>query len=154
MIFGVIFAILPILIVYERKLLGRFQGRYGPNRVGPFGLLQPLAEIIKFATKEPSRPTTSVGFLFRLAPVIAILTAVGALAIIPFGNVQHIFGTARRPVRDRRLDRAAVRVRAGGDLVLRDHARRLGVGLEVLVPRRDARRRAADLLRGLPGRWR
>jgi NADH-quinone oxidoreductase subunit H len=91
-IFGVIFAILPILIVYERKLLGRFQGRYGPNRVGPFGLLQPLAEIIKFATKEPSRPSTSVGFLFRIAPMIAILTAVGALALIPFGNVQTIFG--------------------------------------------------------------
>ena len=54
-IFGVIFAILPILIVYERKLLGRFQGRYGPNRVGPFGLLQPLAEIVKFAIKEPFR---------------------------------------------------------------------------------------------------
>ena len=91
-IFGVIFAILPVLIVYERKLLGRFQGRYGPNRVGPYGLLQPLAEILKFATKEPSRPSTSVGFLFRIAPMIAILTAVGALAIIPYGNVQHIFG--------------------------------------------------------------
>jgi NADH-quinone oxidoreductase subunit H len=91
-IFGVIFAILPVLIVYERKLLGRFQGRYGPNRVGPFGLFQPMAEIIKFATKEPSRPTTSVGFLFRLAPMIAILTAVAALALLPFGDVQHIFG--------------------------------------------------------------
>ncbi len=92
-IFIVIFALLPILIVYERKLLGRFQNRYGPNRVGPFGLMQPLAEIVKFATKEPSRPTTSVGFLFRLAPAIAIITAVGALAIIPFGGVQNIFGT-------------------------------------------------------------
>src|SRR5437868_10009850 len=92
-IFGVIFAILPILIVYERKLLGRFQGRYGPNRVGPFGLLQPLAEIVKFATKEPSRPTTSVGFLFRLAPMISILTAVAALGLVPFGDVQKIFGT-------------------------------------------------------------
>ena len=91
-IFAVIFAILPILIVYERKLLGRFQGRYGPNRVGPFGLLQPLAEILKFATKEPSRPTTSIGFLFRIAPMIAILTAVSALALLPFGNVQHVFG--------------------------------------------------------------
>jgi NADH-quinone oxidoreductase subunit H len=91
-IFAVIFGILPVLIVYERKLLGRFQGRYGPNRVGPFGLMQPLAEIIKFATKEASRPTTSIGFLFRLAPMIAIITAVSALALIPFGNVQHIFG--------------------------------------------------------------
>jgi NADH-quinone oxidoreductase subunit H len=91
-IFLIIFLLLPILIVYERKLLGRFQARYGPNRVGPFGLLQPLAEIVKFATKEPSRPTTSVGFLYRIAPMIAILTAVAALAIIPFGGVQHIFG--------------------------------------------------------------
>jgi NADH-quinone oxidoreductase subunit H len=91
-IFGVIFAVLPILIVYERKLLGRFQGRYGPNRVGPFGLMQPLAEIVKFATKEAFRPSTSVGYLFRMAPMIAILTAVTSLAIIPFGDVQHIFG--------------------------------------------------------------
>ena len=94
-IFAGVFAVLPILIVYERKLLGRFQGRYGPNRVGLFGLLQPLAEIVKFATKEPFRPATSVGLLFRLAPAISILTAVSALAIIPFGDVQHIFG---RPV--------------------------------------------------------
>ena len=92
-IFAVVFAILPILIVYERKLLGRFQGRYGPNRVGPFGLAQPLAEIVKFAMKEPFRTTTSIGTLFRLAPVISIITAVGALAIIPWGDVQEIFGT-------------------------------------------------------------
>jgi NADH-quinone oxidoreductase subunit H len=91
-IFAVIFGILPVLIVYERKLLGRFQGRYGPNRVGPFGLMQPLAEIVKFAMKEPFRTTTSVGFLYRLAPVISIITAVGALALIPWGDVQHIFG--------------------------------------------------------------
>jgi NADH-quinone oxidoreductase subunit H len=91
-IFGVAFGILPVLTVYERKLLGRFQGRYGPNRVGPFGLAQPLAEIVKFATKEPSRPTSSVGFLFRIAPIIAILTAVGGLALVPFGDVQNIFG--------------------------------------------------------------
>jgi NADH-quinone oxidoreductase subunit H len=91
-IFGVIFAILPILIVYERKLLGRFQARYGPNRVGPFGLMQPLAEIVKFAMKEPFRTATSIGVLYRIAPVISILTAVAAMALIPFGDVQHIFG--------------------------------------------------------------
>jgi NADH-quinone oxidoreductase subunit H len=91
-IFAVILGVLPILIVYERKLLGRFQARYGPNRVGPFGLLQPLAEIIKLATKEPFRPATAVGYLYRIAPVIAILTAISALAIIPFGDVQHVLG--------------------------------------------------------------
>jgi NADH-quinone oxidoreductase subunit H len=91
-IFAVIMGILPILIVYERKLLGRFQNRYGPNRVGPFGLMQPLAEIIKFATKEPFRTTTAVAALYRLAPMLAILTAVSALALVPFGDVQHVFG--------------------------------------------------------------
>ncbi len=91
-IFLVAFAVLPILVVYERKLLGRFQNRYGPNRVGPFGLLQPMAEIVKFAVKEPFRTRTSVGYLFRIAPMIAILTAITALALVPFGNVQHIFG--------------------------------------------------------------
>ncbi|MDQ6822771.1 MAG: NADH-quinone oxidoreductase subunit NuoH [Actinomycetota bacterium] len=91
-IFLVIFLILPIMIVYERKLLGRFQNRYGPNRVGPFGLMQPLAEILKFATKEPFRTATAVGTLYRIAPMIAILTAVAALALVPFGNVQHVFG--------------------------------------------------------------
>ena len=91
-IFGVAFAILPVLVVYERKLLGRFQNRYGPNRVGPFGLMQPLAEIVKFAMKEPFRTRTSVGYLFRIAPMIAMLCAIGGLALVPFGDVQHIFG--------------------------------------------------------------
>jgi NADH-quinone oxidoreductase subunit H len=92
-IFAVALGILPMIIIYERKLLGRFQSRYGPNRVGPFGLLQPLAEVIKFATKETFRPSTSVGTLFRLAPIISMVTAVAAFALVPFGDVQNIFGT-------------------------------------------------------------
>jgi NADH-quinone oxidoreductase subunit H len=92
-IFAVGLQLVPIVLIAERKLLGRFQGRYGPNRVGPYGAAQPLADILKLLTKEQFRPTTSVGFLFALAPTISILTAVAAFAIIPFGNVQHIFGT-------------------------------------------------------------
>src|SRR4029077_2910004 len=60
--------------------------------IGPYGAMQPLADILKLLTKEQFRPTTSIGFLFALAPLISIVTAVAAFAIIPFGNVQHIFG--------------------------------------------------------------
>jgi NADH-quinone oxidoreductase subunit H len=92
-IFFVLLNLQPIIIVGERKILGRFQHRYGPNRVGPFGLLQPLAEIVKFATKESFRPRTAIGWLHTLAPIISLTTAVGALAIVPFGRTQDIFGT-------------------------------------------------------------
>jgi NADH-quinone oxidoreductase subunit H len=80
------------VLLAERKLLGRFQHRYGPNRVGPFGFAQPLADIIKLATKEPFRPSTAIGFLYGLAPIISLLTALAAFAIIPFGDVANIFG--------------------------------------------------------------
>jgi NADH-quinone oxidoreductase subunit H len=92
-IFAVGLSIVPVVLIVERKLLGRFQARYGPNRVGPYGLLQPVADIGKLLGKEHSRPHTSVGALFWIAPIISILTAVAALAIIPFGPVVDIFGT-------------------------------------------------------------
>jgi NADH-quinone oxidoreductase subunit H len=86
-------SLVPLVLVAERKLLGRFQQRYGPNRVGPFGIAQPMADIVKLATKEQFRPRTSIGWLYALAPIISILTAVAAFAIIPFGDVQDIAGT-------------------------------------------------------------
>src|SRR5919112_1212042 len=92
-VFAIGLQLVPLVLLAERKLLGRFQGRYGPNRVGPFGALQPLADIIKLATKEQFQPRTAIGSLFVLAPLISILTAVAAFAIIPFGGVHEIFGT-------------------------------------------------------------
>ena len=92
-IFAVGLQLVPLVLIAERKLLGRFQARYGPNRVGPYGFLQPLADILKLLTKEQFRPTTSVGFLYAAAPMISILTAVAAFGLIPFGDAQDIFGT-------------------------------------------------------------
>ena len=92
-IFAVVLQMVPIVLMMERKLLGRMQARYGPNRVGPFGMVQPVADILKLLAKERSRPESSVGPLYALAPAISILTAVAALAIIPFGNVVDVFGT-------------------------------------------------------------
>ena len=83
----------PIILLAERKLLGRFQGRPGPNRVGPFGALQPIADIGKLAFKADFRPRTSIGWLFAIAPAISMLTAVATIAIIPFSDTVDIFGT-------------------------------------------------------------
>lgn len=83
----------PIILLAERKLLGRFQGRPGPNRVGPFGALQPLADIGKLAFKADFRPRTSIGWLFALAPILSIMTAAAAFSLIPFGDVVEIGGT-------------------------------------------------------------
>ena len=84
-IFAIVFQLAPALVWLERRLLGRFQSRLGPNRVGPAGLLQPVADVIKLVSKESSTPTTAVPWMMAIAPVISIGTAVLTLAIIPFG---------------------------------------------------------------------
>jgi NADH-quinone oxidoreductase subunit H len=84
-IFAVILQIIPLILLLERKLLGRFQSRLGPNRVGPRGLLQPLADVLKLLSKEQSAPETAVPWMMAIAPAISIATAVATLAVIPFG---------------------------------------------------------------------
>jgi NADH-quinone oxidoreductase subunit H len=92
-IFAVVFQLVPIVLLAERKALGRFQHRYGPNRVGPFGILQPMADIGKLIFKQQFRPRTAVAWLFLLAPAISMFTAVATMAIIPFSDTVDIFGT-------------------------------------------------------------
>jgi NADH-quinone oxidoreductase subunit H len=84
LIFAVILQIVPMVLWAERRLLGRFQSRLGPNRVGFAGLLQPLADVIKLVSKESSTPGTAVPWMMAMAPVISIATAVLTLAVIPF----------------------------------------------------------------------
>ncbi|MDX6651237.1 MAG: NADH-quinone oxidoreductase subunit, partial [Solirubrobacterales bacterium] len=91
-IFAAVLGILPMLTVLERKLIGRFQHRYGPNRVGPFGILQPLADVGKLISKESFRPANAVPTLFILGPILVVLSGVTSLAILPFGDVKNGVG--------------------------------------------------------------
>ncbi|MCC6829902.1 MAG: NADH-quinone oxidoreductase subunit NuoH [Thermoleophilia bacterium] len=78
--------------LFERKLIGRAQARYGPNRVGPWGYLQPLADVMKLIFKEDFVPQGANRWLFQLAPVMSLVTAITALALIPFGDPVNILG--------------------------------------------------------------
>ena len=76
----------------ERKVVGHMQNRWGPTRVGPFGLLQPLADGIKFIFKEDLTPPHVYKPLYIAAPMIAVICALTSISVIPIGNAVHIFG--------------------------------------------------------------
>ena len=87
-----------ILVLAERKIMGFMQQRHGPYLVGPHGMLQPLADILKLLMKEELRPKGADKWLFTLAPVLAVTAAFTAFATVPWGAETTLFGLLDEPV--------------------------------------------------------
>ncbi|MFW5636242.1 MAG: NADH-quinone oxidoreductase subunit NuoH [Thermodesulfobacteriota bacterium] len=92
LVLGVLLFLAAYLVWAERKFLGRLQVRYGPNRAGKFGLLQPIADSIKMITKEDIVPTAADPVLFMLAPAVVAVTALLMFAVVPFGPTVVLWG--------------------------------------------------------------
>jgi NADH-quinone oxidoreductase subunit H len=97
-VFFMLLSSAAIMVYVERKVAARIQQRMGPTLVGPYGLLQPVADIIKLAMKEDLRPKAADPILFALAPVISAATAFTAFAVVPFGAETTFFGLLDRSV--------------------------------------------------------
>src|SRR5438105_12336613 len=85
----VIFALLTAfayMTLIERRVVAKIQGRLGPNRAGPFGLFQPIADAIKMAFKEQIVPSQAKKAIYLIAPVISVVVALCAFAVVPIGN--------------------------------------------------------------------
>ena len=88
-----------VMVYVERKVAAMLQQRLGPYLVGPKGLFQPAADIIKLLFKEELRPRAADAFLFGLAPIISATCAFAAFAVVPFGAETTLFGLLREPLR-------------------------------------------------------
>ena len=88
-----------VLVLAERKIMGFMQQRYGPYLVGPHGMLQPIADILKLLFKEELRPKGADKWLFTLAPVIAVVASFTAFATVPFGAETTFFGLLDEPIK-------------------------------------------------------
>jgi NADH-quinone oxidoreductase subunit H len=91
-VFGFVLAGVPLIVWMERKVLGHMQDRIGPQRVGPYGLLQTIADGIKLFFKEDLIPAGADKVVFIIAPALPVITALVALCVIPFGDTVHVFG--------------------------------------------------------------
>ena len=85
-VLGVFLTLFALISVLERKILGRIQNRYGPNRVGPFGLFQPVADGIKMLIKEDVVPARADKVVHFFAPILVAATAILTLGVIPYGR--------------------------------------------------------------------
>ena len=83
---NVLLIMTSVFTYMERRVLGRFQSRLGPNRVGPFGLLQPFADVLKLLIKEDIRPVAADRLTFFLAPIVMVVPVFMLLAVVPFGK--------------------------------------------------------------------
>ena len=90
-VLGVFMTLFALISVLERKILGRIQNRYGPNRVGPFGLFQPVADGIKLLIKEDIVPARADKVVHFLAPIMMAMPAILALGVIPYGRNMTAF---------------------------------------------------------------
>src|SRR2546427_4273449 len=88
-----------VMVYFERKVAAMLQQRLGPYLVGPRGLLQPLADVIKLMFKEELRPRAADPLLFALAPIISATAAFAAFAVVPFGAETTFFGLLKEPLR-------------------------------------------------------
>jgi NADH-quinone oxidoreductase subunit H len=88
-----------VMVYVERKVAAMLQQRMGPYLVGPKGMLQPLADVVKLMFKEELRPKAADAFLFALAPIISATCAFAAFAVVPFGSDTRLFGLLDRPLR-------------------------------------------------------
>jgi NADH-quinone oxidoreductase subunit H len=84
--------VVAYLVLVERRVSAFVQNRIGPNRVGPAGLFQPVADIVKLFLKEDIVPKAANKFVHSLAPIISLVVAMTTFAVIPFGNTIHLFG--------------------------------------------------------------
>jgi NADH-quinone oxidoreductase subunit H len=88
-----------VMVYFERKVAAMLQHRLGPYLVGPKGLLQPVADVIKLMFKEELRPRAADPLLFALAPIISATAAFAAFAVVPFGAETTLFGLLNEPLR-------------------------------------------------------
>jgi NADH-quinone oxidoreductase subunit H len=98
-IFNMLVLASAFMVWMERKVCAYIQDREGPNRVGPAGLLQPFADVIKLIFKEDLRPKAASALIFAIAPIISTATAFAAFSVVPFGSEITMFGLLSEPIR-------------------------------------------------------